>query len=179
MNQVFTAILCCIATLGSVSAKNLNVDKTKSRIHVDAKATGHSFTGTLQDYTATVSGNTTELKPTAFSLAWDFTNLKTGEKKRDRKMIDWLGGGNPKGTFSFTKSWKKDGKNYAMGKITIKGVSKTITFPYTVKKEGNWITIDGIASLDYEDFKLPIIRTAAIMTVNPKLKVRFHIVGEL
>jgi hypothetical protein len=46
-----------------------------------------------------------------------------------------------------------------------------------VKKEGNWLTIDGTATLDYQNFGLPIIRTMAVMTVNPKLTVRFHLVG--
>ena len=179
MKRILAAALCGMMTLGLVGAETLKVDKDKSRIQVDAKATGHSFTGTLQDYTVTVSGNTSELRPTAFSLSWNFTDLKTGDKKRDKKMIEWLGGGTPKGTFRFIKSWKKNGKTYAMGKITIKGVSKTVSFPYTAKREGNWITIDGTASLDYEDFKLPIIRAVAVMTVDPKLKVRFHIVGQI
>lgn len=48
-----------------------------------------------------------------------------------------------------------------------------------MKKEGNWVTIDGTAKLDYQDFKLPIIRALAVMKVDPELNVRFHVVGEL
>ena len=66
-----------------------------------------------------------------------------------------------------------------MGMLTIHGVSKTVSFPYTVKQEGDWVTIDGTASLDYENYKLPIIRSMAVMTVDPKLKVRFHVVGKM
>lgn len=179
MKRIFVTVLCCIIALGAVSAETLKVNKDRSRIQVDAQATAHSFTGNLEDFTAVVSGNISALEPTAFSLAWNFTDLKTGDEKRDKKMIDWLGGGTPKGTFKFTKSWKKGGQNYATGDITIKGINKTISFPYSVKREGNWVTINGTATLNYEDFKLPIIRAVAVMTVNPKLTVRFHVVGEL
>ena len=33
--------------------------------------------------------------------------------------------------------------------------------------------------MDYQDFKLPIIRAMAVMTVDPKLTVRFHVVGKI
>ena len=165
--------------ISASAADTLKVDKSKSRIHVDGKSTGHSFTGTLQDYTAKVSGNAGNLEPSSFELDWKFSDLKTADQKRDKNMIEWLGGGAPKGSFKFLKTWEKGGKKYAQGEITIHGVSKKINFPYTVKKEGNWVTIDGTAKLDYQDFKLPIIRALAVMKVDPELNVRFHVVGEL
>jgi polyisoprenoid-binding protein YceI len=95
-------------------------------------------------------------------------------------MIAWLGGGDPKGQFEFKKSWVDEkGNRHAMGNLTIKGVSKTISFPFTSRKDGDWVTIDGKATLNYEDFSLPIIRAMAVMTVDPKLTVRFHIVGQI
>lgn len=160
------------------TAGTLKVDKDRSRIQVDAKATGHSFTGTLADYEATVSGSESTLEPGAVTLTWKFTDLKTGEEKRDKEMIKWLGGGGPTGSFVFTKTWKDDGKTYAQGTLKFHGVSKTIAFPYTAKKEGDWVTIDGTASFSYTDFGLPIISTMAVMKVNPGLSVRFHLVGK-
>lgn len=163
-----------------MTAATLEVEKEKSRIHVDAEATGHSFTGTLEKYTATVQGNPATTEPDAFNLEWSFKNLKTADDKRDKEMLAWLGGGDPKGKFEFEKSWvDKKGVKHAMGKLTIKGVSKTISFPYTTSKDGDWVTIDGTAKMNYEDFGLPIIRSMAVMTVDPKLTVRFHIVGQI
>jgi polyisoprenoid-binding protein YceI len=162
-----------------VSAGTLKVDKAKSRIQVDAKATGHEFTGTLSDFTAKVTGTDTALEPTAVDLTWKFSDLKTADEKRDKEMIKWLGGGAPDGSFIFTKTWTDKGTTYAMGNLKVHGISKAIFFPYTAKKEGTWVTIDGTAALDYQDFGLPIIRSMAVMTVNPKLAVRFHLVGEV
>lgn len=161
-------------------AATVEVDTIRSRIQVDAKATGHEFTGNLEKYTIKAAGNPAANQPTLLELTWDFNDLKTGESKRDKEMIRWLGGGKPKGAFIFTKSWdeRPDGGN-AMGTLTINGVSSAVSFPYSAKRDGGWVTIDGKVSMDYQDFKLPIIRAMALMTVNPKLVIRFHLVGKV
>jgi polyisoprenoid-binding protein YceI len=164
----------------SARSATVEVDKARTRIQVDAKATGHTFTGSLTKYTAKVSGDPSTGKPTGFNLAWDFNDLDTADEKRDQEMVKWLGGGKPMGSFSFAKSWdeKADGGK-AQGKLTINGVAKEVSFPYTVKRDGDWVTIEGKVSLDYQNFKLPLIRSMAVMTVDPKLVVRFHVVGKV
>ena len=165
---------------GNARAETLGIDPDRSRIQVDAKATGHAFTGDLTKYKLSVEGDADSAKPTKLDLSWDFNDLKTGDEKRDVEMIKWLGGGKPKGTFSFEKSWDETPEGgSAQGALTINGVSKTYGFHYTVKKEGEWITIEGSVPVDYQNFKLPLIRSMAIMTVDPKLKIRFHLVGKL
>jgi len=174
-------ILCAGLLLPQCShAATLEVDPTRSRIQVDAKATGHSFTGDLTKYSVKASGDGKTNIPSALSLAWDFNDLKTADEKRDDVMIKWLGGGNPKGSFTLVKTSNETptGGN-AEGTLTVNGVSKTLTFPYTVKKDGDWMTLNGIVTMDYQNFKLPIIRTMAVMTVNPKLVIRFHVVGKI
>ncbi|MEY3898238.1 MAG: hypothetical protein RLZZ214_3759, partial [Verrucomicrobiota bacterium] len=150
------------------------------RIQVDAKATGHTFAGNLEKYTISAEGDAATNQPTALSLAWKFNDLKTADEKRDQAMIKWLGGGSPKGSFKFVKSWdvKPEG-GQAEGTLTINGVSKAVAFPYTVKRDGEWVTVDGKVSMDYQNFKLPIIRSMALMTVDPKLVIRFHVVGKI
>lgn len=171
-------LLTCLLLIGTAAAETLNVDKQRSRIQVDAKATGHVFTGTLGDYQATLKGDASSLRPTAVKLAWKFADLKTGDEKRDAEMIKWLGGGGPQGSFEFTKTWDLKGQNHVQGKLTIHGVSKTISFPFTAKKEGAWVTIDGTAALNYQDYSLPLIRKA-VMKVQPDLTVRIHLVGKV
>lgn len=172
------AIIACLGSLAS--AATLQVDQDRSRIQVDVKATGHNFTGDLKKYTLTAAGDIASLKPAGLELTWDFNNFKTGDDKRDKEMIKWLGGGNPKGSFKFGKSWGETAAGgKAEGTLTIHGVSKTVSFPYSVKKEGDWVTVDGKVTFDHQDFKLPIIRSMAVLTVDPKLVVRFHVVGQV
>lgn len=179
MNPFFRSAFCgLLLFLNAAEAGSLVVDKAKSRIQVDAKATGHEFTGTLGDFEATVSGDAVTLVPSALTLSWKFADLDTADEKRDAEMMKWLGQSGTEGSFRFIKTWRDGGKTYAQGELKIHGASKTIAFPYTAKKDGDWVTIDGTAALDYQDFGLPIIRAMAVMTVNPKLTVRFHLVGE-
>ncbi len=161
-------------------ASTLDVDAGKSRIQVDAKATGHAFTGDLKTYSITAAGDGKTLVPSALTLSWNFDGLKTGDEKRDKEMIKWLGGGKPTGNFKLVKTSKETttGGN-AEGLLTINGVSNKIVFPYSVKKEGEWLTLDGTATLDYQNFKLPVIRAMMVMTVDPVLTIRFHVVGKL
>jgi polyisoprenoid-binding protein YceI len=179
-NRTIPILFTFLSSLALAHAATLEVDKGRSRIQVDAKATGHKFTGTLKDYTASVSGDAASLKPEGFELKWNFKDLDTDDAKRDKQMIEWLGGGNPQGAFKFTKSWTgKDGTPQGSGTLTINGVSKTVTFPYTAKKDGEWVTITGKVSMDYQNFSLPVIRAMAVMTVDPQLVVRFHVVGKV
>lgn len=178
MKLLPTAALCgLLAAFVPASAGTLKIDKERSRIQVDARATGHSFTGTLGDYEASIAGDASSLLPSSVSLAWKFADLKTGDAKRDGEMIKWLGGGKPEGSFKFTKTWSEGGKTFAMGDLRIHGVSKTIAFPFVAKRDGDWITVDGAAAMNYQDFGLPVITSMAVMKVNPGLTVRFHLVG--
>jgi len=162
------------------SAATLEVDKTRSKIQVDAKATGHGFSGVLKDYTIKATGDTAKLKPESLELNWKFNDLKTAEDGRDVEMIKWLGGDTPKGSFKFIKFWTdKAGADHAAGTLTIHGVSKTVYFPFTVKKSGEWVTASGTAEIDYKDFGLPLVRAMLVMTVDPRLVISFQVVGKV
>ena len=169
-----------LGVAGGVSAATLEVDAGQSRIQVDAKATGHGFTGVLEKYTLKGAGDGGTLDPAALDLRWNFADLKTGDTKRDAEMIKWLGGGSSLGSFKFVKSWTDaQGATQAQGTLTIHGVSKTVAFPYTAKKAGDKVTLDGKVSIDYQNFNLPVVRAMLVMTVDPQLVVGFHVVGKV
>lgn len=175
--QLLGLMLCLV---GTSHATTLVVDPGRSRIQVDAKATGHSFTGTLEKYTAKVAGDATTLAPLAFDLSWSFQDLKTAEADRDAAMLKWLGDQAPQGSFKFVKGWTDpQGTTNAQGILTIHGVSKTITFPYTAQRNGDTVTISGKVALDYQNFNLPLVRAMLVMTVDPQLVVRFQVVGKV
>ena len=84
-----------------------------------------------------VSGDPGFARTGRFDLEWKFEDLKTGEAKRDAEMIKWLGGGSPAGKFRFMKSWtSREGSLRGMGTLTIHGISKHISFPFTAARKG-------------------------------------------
>lgn len=169
-----------VVVTNQINAAGLDVDESRSRIQVDAKATGHRFTGNLKSYKVDVEGDAHTLDPKSFNLNWNFKDLDTDDAKRDAEMMKWLGGSDEKGSFKLDKSWTDEkGVEHGTGTLTIHGVSKSVSFPYTAKKDGEWVTIDGKVSMDYRNFDLPVIRAMAVMTVDPQLVVRFHLVGKI
>jgi hypothetical protein len=47
-----------------------------------------------------------------------------------------------------------------------------------VTHDGASWDIDGEAAINYEDYQLPHIRKALVFSVDPGLKVTFHVVGK-
>jgi hypothetical protein len=126
------------------------------------------------------TGNGGTLDPTALDLRWDFGDLKTGDVGRDAEMIKWLGGGKSPGSFKFVKSWTDpQGVTHAQGTLTIHGVPKTVDFPYTAKKAGDKVILDGKVVINYQNFNLPVVRAMLVMTVDPQLVIGFHVVGKV
>lgn len=165
-------------------AASLKVDYEKSNITVHANATGGGFKGFLTKFDATISGNASTLKPDSASVTWKFADLDTKKKDRNAKMLSWLDTGNhPGGAFKLSRVFEKkvvgETQTYALGTITIHGVSKQIVFPINYAKNGNTLTITGQASLTTTDFDLPIIRMALVATVNPKLVINFSLTGTI
>jgi polyisoprenoid-binding protein YceI len=186
MNRLltFTAGIFMIFQPSNSQAASLKVDSTKSHITVYAEATGGDFKGYLTKYSATITGDASTLKPDSASVTWKFADLDTKEQKRNAKMLKWLDTGkHPGGSFKLSRVFDKKvvGKTqtYALGKITIHGVSKQIVFPITTAKKDNTLTIAGQAVIDTTDFNLPIIRMALIATVKPKLTIDFSLTGTI
>jgi polyisoprenoid-binding protein YceI len=179
----YTKSMALVVALGitglanTTHAAKFTVDKEKSTVFVDVKATGDNFTGTLNNYTAAIEGDASAMKPSKVSFEWDFLSLKTGKDKRDAKMLDWL---NKKTTgefvlSSFTK--RVDGAMWAKGTMTIHGVSKELEFPAKVISKGNQMSIRGTATIDTRLYELPIIKMLGLFTVDPIVKVRFSLRG--
>ena len=47
--------------------------------------------------------------------------------------------------------------------------------PVTITRTNDQCNIDGVAVLNYRDYQLPLIRKMLFITVNPELKVTFHL----
>ena len=165
--------LTCLASAGT-----MKVDMEKSWLKIDCKATGHSWTAQVKKFSATVAGDDSTLAPKSASLSWNFSDIDSDEADRDKKMLDWIDSGKfPKGSWKMTGQGKDaKGQLYVKGPLTIHGVSKEITMPVTAVKNGKIVSLDGEAWIDTTDYTLPVIKML-VMTVNPKVKVRFHLEG--
>jgi len=161
-------------------ASEFKVDKARSKVTVDVKATGDDFTAKLEDYRADILVDEKTHQPTNAVFSWDFKDLKTGKAKRDKAMLEWMGV--PKysqASFTFQKWDMKDGITYANGIMDLHGIKKALTFPVTLEHKGEEMSIQGRARMDHQDFNLKIIRMFLLFKVDPRLEIGFELRGKM
>ena len=173
-------ILVALAGLSArAAAAGMDVDYARSRVEVGVKSTVDSFTGRLEKYRVSVEWGPSDPLPAKARMSFDFADLKTGDTDRDGAMLKWLGHDSQPGGEFVLGGWRREGTtNLATGELTIHGVKREVAIPVVAgQTNGVWV-VDGEALLDYRDFGLPKIRKALVLTVNPLLRVRFHVVAK-
>jgi len=170
-------LLLMLPALGLAQEVRLKIDKSRSFIDVDVKATVDSFIGRLEGYEAVIPLDTAGKIKTA-RISFKFTDLKTGKGDRDAKMLEWLGGGVPEGKFDLgTLALAPDGQGVANGNLTFHGVTQRVEFPVQITNADGATTIAGEATIDYRNWNLKIIRMMMALKVDPIVKVKFKLIG--
>jgi polyisoprenoid-binding protein YceI len=164
----------------SAAAALLQIDQNKSWIEAAVSSTTGSFIAKLENYQAAIEFVPPAQLPQKADIHFDFKDLKTGIKGRDEHMLEWLQYCKYRtGSFLF-KNWMQEGSDsYAIGIISVHGVQREIQMLVSVKHQDEGYDFDGSCDLDYRDFGLKRIRTALVLSVNPHLKIRFHLAGRL
>jgi polyisoprenoid-binding protein YceI len=163
--------------LSAAAAGKLKIDRTRSFVDVDVKATVDSFTGRLENYEAVIGlDEAGKIKTAVFTFR--FADLKTGKGDRDLKMLEWLGGAEPQGRFEMgALALAPDGQGHATGRLAIIGNAQLVEFPVNITQTDGAFTITGSATLRYTDWGLKVIRNFGLIKVAPEVKVRFKLVG--
>jgi polyisoprenoid-binding protein YceI len=176
MKAILCLALCSLSLpLAVLGAEHpLKVDPSRTFIDVDVKATMDSFTAHLDAYDTKFTVDDAGKIKTAV-LTFKFADLKTGKADRDKKMIAWLGGGNPEGRFELGNlAVMPDGQGQASGRLSFHLVTELVEFPVTVEKADGTYTASGEATVDYRTWNLKPIRLAmGVVKVDPEVKIRF------
>lgn len=174
-----TALVRVFAADVPAAERALKIERSKSYVDVDVKATMHSFVAHLDRYELTVPLDANGKIKDAL-LKFKFTDLKTGELDRDAEMVKWLGGGEPEGNFDLgLLALAPDGQGQASGKLTFHGQSQLVEFPVLVKVQDGVYTVTGKTTIDYRNWGLKKFRKFGLATVDPDVTIRFQFVGTL
>jgi polyisoprenoid-binding protein YceI len=159
--------------------RTLKLDRSKSYVDVDVKATIGSFTGHLDRYELAVPLDANGKIKDAI-LKFKFTDLRTGKPDRDTEMIQWLGGGEPEGVFDLGMlALAPDGQGQASGRLTFHGQTQLVEFPVLVKSQDGVYTVTGKTTIDYRNWGLKKFRKFGVTSVDPDVTIRFQFVGAL
>ncbi len=175
--SIFAASL--LAVTMSAAEAPLTIDKASSHVEIAVKATADSFVGKLADYVATVLVDRDTGAVTTSKVAFHFSDVKTGNEKRDREMNEWQQTEKfPDGDFTLDSLTAVSPEKFTVrGRLTLHGSTHDISFPASIAREGARVTVDGEAVVDTRVFGLPVIRKFAVLKVDPLVTVRFHLAG--
>lgn len=134
-----------------VFAATWTVDPAKSTLGFAGTQTGEGFSGTFKQWGGTIDFDPAKPEAAHVAITIDTGSAKTGDPQRDEAMPgeDWFDAGKfPKATFEATGFTPKGGDRFeTAGKLTIRGVTKDVTLPFTLKIDGDAAHAQGKAAL--------------------------------
>jgi polyisoprenoid-binding protein YceI len=178
--RLFAAAVLALPLATRADGALFVMDRSESHVDIAIKSTLDSFVAHLEDFDVaiTLDPENGVVESTAFHA--NLSAVKTGLAERDHNMSVWLQ------TNEFSKvvfglravDRGPNGALTARGRFQLHGQMREIHFPLTVTVNGRLATIDGTATLDTQDFGLPIIRFW-VLRVDPVVQVHFHLQGRL
>jgi polyisoprenoid-binding protein YceI len=174
------ALTLLLAPLAHAIDVPLVVDKTRSRIEFNVKATMDSFTGQLTAYELELLHDPSAPgKISRAEIRFRFGALKTGNEKRDAEMYKWQSNEQfPECVFTLTALEPAATPDHytARGQLLLHGTARDLIFPVTISTTAdNSYLIKGEARIDTRDFGLPVIRKFMLLKVDPVVVVGLHL----
>ena len=173
MKSLFSVTFLLVGLLITKAQQYKPVDE-KSEVKFVIKNFGLNTSGSLNGLKGTINFDPANPGASSFNVTVDANSVNTGSDARDnhlRKEEYFNVEKYPVINFVST-TIKKDQNGYIVtGNLTIKGVTKSITFPFTVENHDNGIELSGEFSIDRSDFNVGGGSAVLGDNVNVSLKV--------
>jgi len=155
----FCLIAAAFAGLGGgAEAKPWLIDYQHSRLGFTGMQESSVFEGSFKNFKADVDFDPDHPDKGKISATINIASATTGDGQRDGMLpqADWFDAAKfPQAQFVSTKIRATGVNSYeAQGTLTIKGVSKTVTLPFTLTKEGDHWRAHGKTTLVRTDFRI-------------------------
>ena len=175
-------LLCLASAVRAVPGEQpLELDTDHSSIEVLVQANFGTFTGKLPHYEADIRVDPAHQAIGHAVVSFSFADLHTGIALRDRHMKEWEDAAHyPTGSFHVDSIEPAAGNRVTVhGGLVLHGIEHAVSFPVSLLVAGPVYSIDGEVEIDCRDFGLAPIRRFGVITVEPRLVVRFHLQGRL
>jgi len=150
-----TALL--LSTAAVAAPAQWSVDTGKSTLGFHVTANGQPVDGTLP-FGAVIQFDAADLAHSSIKATIDMTSPKSGNSTRDAMLPlpAWFDAKQfPKAQFATTSITSKGGDKYeALGTLSLKGISKAVTLPFTLTITGNTAHAVGEATVQRLDYKV-------------------------
>lgn len=135
------AALVIAAPAYAAPAPAWTVDKAASRIGFSSSMSGDAFSGSFKTWDSAIRFDPKNLAGSSVTTTIDMTSAATGDEDRDESLptAQWFAASTyAKATFAATKFKALGGNRYqADGTLTLRGVSKPVSLPFTLTITGD------------------------------------------
>jgi len=171
--KVFLSLLFLIRIL-SINAQQYKPVDEKSEVKFSIKNFGLNTEGSLTGLKGTIKFDPANVAASSFNVSVDVNTINTGIDSRDShiKKEDYFDAAKFS-TISFVSTNITANQNQytVTGNLTIKGITKPVSFPFTVQTENNDVMFNGNFSINRKDFGVGGSSAVLSNTVNITLKV--------
>jgi len=140
-----------IAYGSTTAAATWKLDPARSRLGFSGVQTGARFEGKFSRFGAAISFDPDNLDTSHIVVTVDLASAATGDQQRDTALPgkDWFDAAQfPRAKFETTAIRKKGANGYeAVGNLTLRGVTKPLTLPFTLQIDGATAYAVGHAAL--------------------------------
>lgn len=160
MKKLKTFILPLAAAfvlLSSFALLTLKPVDTDDAVTFTIKNFGLNTSGKLKGLKGDIKWDEQNVAASSFTVSADVNTINTGVEGRDNhlKKEDYFNVAKyPTITFTSTGITNTNGAYSVTGNISIKGTTKTISFPFTVLKTSNGYVFDGSFNINRKDYNI-------------------------
>ncbi len=113
--------------------------------------------GIFKTFTGNISFDEQSLATSKFDITIDINSINTGNGMQNKhaKGADWFDAAKYPAIKFTSKKIDKTGTGYtATGDLQVHGITKTVSLPFTFKRNGNGGTFEGLFNINRNDFKI-------------------------
>jgi polyisoprenoid-binding protein YceI len=152
------ASVAIVITSAAAAPAKWNVDQARSSLRFEVVVNGQKVSGKFKAFGALIVFDPKDLAHSSAKITIDMTEAKSGDATRDAMLLkpDWFNVLDfPQAIYQTTAFVAKGGNAYEVqGTLTLKGVSKPITLPFTLVIKGNTAVAKGATTLERLQFNV-------------------------
>jgi polyisoprenoid-binding protein YceI len=176
-----SALIIAAAGAAAAAPPAWTVNKGASRINFVSAFEGAGFVGQFDRWNAQIAFDPKDLAGSKAVVTVETGSAKTGDADRDESLPSgsWFASSKfPTATFTSTSFKSVGGDNYQVsGNLSLKGVSRPVVLPFTLKVTGKQAVADGVVNLDRGQFSVGDGQFKGGDSVPLNVQVKIHVVA--
>ncbi|MFZ6872441.1 YceI family protein [Undibacterium sp. Di27W] len=180
MKKIALASAMAVAIYAPAIAALVKIDNAKSAVNIVFKQMNVPVDAKFKKFTASIDYDSAKPEASKATVDIDVASFDLGDAEYNKEVLkkEWFNAAAfPKASFVST-SMKAGaaGKLDVSGKLSIKGKTVDVSFPLTVKKEGNSQVFDGSLPIKRLTFNIGEGEWKDTGMVADEVQIKFHVV---